>query len=420
VKVLHLNQSDLNGGAAIAAYRLHSGLKRLKIDSQLLVYDKLSDDPTVNLPVSKVTRAIAKLSPGLAELPKFLYPQRQATAFSFNWLPDKISHIAKQFEPDIINLHWLGDGYLPINALTRLGIPLVWTLHDMWAFTGGCHYAGECDRYQTACGQCPQLGSYQRWDLSRWIWWQKSTTYPKLTLVIVSPSQWLADCASTSQLLQQVDIRVIPHGINCQKYRPLNQVFARQTLNLPQDKSIVIFGAVAATSDERKGFSSLVKALRKISQTHWKSKIEVAIFGSSEPVQGIDIGFKAHYLGYLRDEVSLTLLYSAGDVMVVPSLQEAYGQTALEAMACGTPVVAFHSTGLVDVVKHRETGYLASPFSPDDLASGISWVLEDHDRQRQLSLNASTMAKESFSLEEQAARYAYLYREILNLENTKI
>ncbi len=197
-------------------------------------------------------------------------------------------------------------------------------------------------------------------------------------------------------------------------YQPIDKPTARELLQLPQDKSLVLFGALAATKDQRKGFSLLAMALQRLSQTAWKDRIEVVIFGASPPVQPIDIGFTPRYLGRLHDDIALALAYSAADVMAVPSTHESFGQTASEALACGTPVVAFNATGLMDIVDHQQNGDLAQPYESGDLANGIAWVLEDRERHADLCRKARRKAERQFTLESQARRYLSLFKDMLD------
>jgi glycosyltransferase involved in cell wall biosynthesis len=302
---------------------------------------------------------------------------------------------------------------MQIETLAKLSRPLVFTLHDMWSFTGGCHYTGNCDRYTVSCGACPQLHSSNYCDLSRWIWQRKAKTWRNLNLTIVAISSWIAKCASSSSLFKDLRIEIIPNGLNTETYKPLDKKSVRKLLNLPQDKQLVLFGALNATSEKRKGFHLLQSALQNLSHSEWGEILEVVVFGSSQPDTPIDLGLKARYLGHLNDDFSLAAVYSAADVMVVPSLQEAFGQTASESLACGTPVVAFSGTGLVDIIEHQWNGYLARPFEVEDLAQGIAWVLKDQQRYQKLSHCARQKAEQEFSFETQARRYVTLFNEIV-------
>lgn len=408
MNVLHLSTSDIDNGGARAAYRLHQGLRSLGCTSRLLVRAKFSADANVLVERSILT----KLAPAVSEVPLRLYPKHQGM-FSPQWFPDVLVARTAELNPDVINLHWVCNGYLRVETLSQFRQPMVWTLHDMWPFTGGCHYNQDCERYKTSCGSCPQLHSSQSWDLSRWTWQRKQTAWKNVNLTIVASSQWMAECARSSSLFRDQRVEVIPCCLDTEIYKPVNQQFARNLLNLPQDKQLVLFGAIGGTSDRRKGFHLLQPALQQLSKAGRHDSIELVVFGASKPEQPLDLGFKSHYLGYVRDDVTLALIYSAVDVMVVPSLQEAFGQTASEALSCGTPVVAFNATGLKDIVDHQQNGYLATPFEVDDLAKGIAWVLQDKERQQKLRFQAREKGRQEFSHKLQANRYLSLYEKIL-------
>lgn len=413
MRILHLSQADSFGGAAIATYRLHAALRSEQIDSHMLVQEIGSGDDKVHTFTSKRERAIAKLRPSIDKIPLIPYRQRQKTPFSCDWFPSQIPREISKHQPDILNLHWIGGGYLRIESLAGLRYPQAWTLHDMWAFTGGCHYNGECEGYQSSCGQCLQLGSSHQWDLSRWIWHRKAKTYLQLPLTVVCPSQWLAQCAKNSSLLNSFDIRVIPNAIDCQKYRPIERYLARQLLNLPTDKRFILFGAMSATSDPRKGFHLLQPALQQLREEALVNQIELLIFGASKPTVPPDLGLPTRYLGRLYDDLSLALAYNASDVFVAPSMQDNLPNTVLEAIACGIPCVAFNIGGLPDMIDHKVNGYLAAPFSPAELADGIAWVLQDNNRYQTLSKNARIKAEKNFTLAKQALAYRTLYEGIL-------
>jgi glycosyltransferase involved in cell wall biosynthesis len=224
----------------------------------------------------------------------------------------------------------------------------------------------------------------------------------------------MATCAASSSLFAGLRVETIPFGLDTRLYRPIDKTTARELLQLPQDRSLVLFGALAATKDQRKGFHLLTAALQHLRQTAWQDRIEVVIAGASRPATPVDMGFRAHYLGHLHDDLTLALAYSAADVMVVPSTQESFGQTASEALACGTPVVAFRATGLMDIVDHQQNGYLAQPYESGDLANGIAWILEDRTRYAQLCHQARRKAERHFTLALQAHRYLSLLNDMLD------
>ena len=413
MKVLHLNTSDLSGGAARAAYRLHRGLHDIGADSQMLVQDKTSDDRTVISPPTKLNKGWAKIRPSLNSIPLQLYQKRDCTPYSIQWLPERIAPKIAQISPDIINLHWICGGFLQIETLAKFNKPIVWTLHDMWAFTGGCHYSQECDRYTKSCGVCPQLNSNQGWDLSRWVWQRKAKAWQDLNLTIVTPSTWLAKCAKASSLFRDLPIKIIPNGIDTQKYKPIDKQLAKNLIGLPPDKQIVLFGAVSATSDRRKGFHLLRSALQQLKHFQNQEQIELVVFGSSQPIKLPNFGYQVRYLGRFYDDISLVSLYAAADVFVAPSIQDNLPNTVMEALACGTPCVTFNIGGMPDMVEHRQNGYLAKTFDVEDLAKGIAWILEDKLRWLSLSGRAREKVEQDFTLERQAQIYIKLFEEIL-------
>jgi len=413
LKVLHLSTFDITGGAARAAYRLHTGLQGIDINSWMLVQTKKGDDWRVFKPLKNIARKIGLFRPELDTLPLCFYPGRMRNEFSPAMVPDMVPSDIAVLLPDIVHMHWIGYGFLRIESLKKFNRPIVWTLHDMWAFTGGCHVDQDCGRYAQECGACPQLGSKRKKDLSHRTWQRKLRAWRNLDLTVVTPSHWLAECAKTSSLFKNRRICVIPNGLDLDYFKTVAKDSARRLWNLPQDKKLILFGAINATDDRNKGFHLIQEALRSLGQDRLCDAMELVVFGANEPQKPPDFGLKTRWVGSLHDDVSLAALHSAADVMVVPSLQEAFCQTASEAFACGCPVVSFGSTGLLDIVYHCKNGYLARPFESSDLARGIQWVLEDESRYKKLCAAARQKAEKKYDLKKVASQYKKLYRDLL-------
>ena len=415
MKILLINNSDIQGGAARAAYRLHQGLQSIHAHSQMLVQTKWSGDRKVigSAANSGIGQAIAGSRLSLDKLPLKFYPNRDRAPYSLQYFPDNIASKITQLEPDVINLHWICGSFLRIETLAKFKQPVVWTAHDMWPFTGGCHYSSDCDLYTDFCGSCPQLQSNKDWDLSRWIWRRKAKAWKNLNLTVVTPSFWLAKCARESSLFRNRRVEVIPNGLDIDIYRPINKKIARELLKLPQDKQLVLFLSLRATSDKRKGFHLLQTALQELSKAGWKEKLEIMVVGGSKQENTLEFGFKSHYLGTMADDLTLALVYSAADIFIAPSIQDNLPNTVLEAISCGTPCVAFNIGGMPDMIEHRQNGYLAQPYKIDDIVQGIIWTLENKERYQKLSYRAREKAEQEFTLEVQASRYLSLYKEIL-------
>ncbi|MFT6218920.1 MAG: glycosyltransferase involved in cell wall biosynthesis [Cycloclasticus pugetii] len=414
MNVLIINSSDIKGGAARATYRLHEALLKLGIESHMLVDTKLSDDYRVIEQDSNIGKGIALIRRILDRLLVNTYKLRSKTYFSSSLVP--FSGLVKRINalnPDIVHLHWVNKAMLSISDIAAIKAPIVWSLHDMWAFTGGCHYDEGCGAFERACGECKVLGSNKANDLSCKVFKKKLATYaehPNLT--VVGLSRWLADCASKSKLFKKRQIVCLPNPIDTSVYSPLDKRTARDLLGLPMDKKLILFGAMNATSDPRKGYGELCEALMQLEG----EGLELVVFGGSKPEIQQGFKLKAHYLGQLHDDVTLRALYSAADVMVVPSKQEAFGQTASESMSCGTPVVAFACTGLLDLVEHLKTGYLAKPYNTVDLAAGIEWVLHTPNYQ-ELSINAREKVLNEFDSSVVAKQYIQLYESVLEKQD---
>ncbi|MHB9094570.1 MAG: glycosyltransferase family 4 protein [Eubacteriales bacterium] len=414
MKCLIVNTFENEGGAARAAHRLHLGLQDIGVESAMLVQFKTSDEPSVLGPKRKIDKGFNKLRPHLDVLPLQLYRNRRNALWGLGWVPSNVvCDQVRDLRPDIVHLNWISAGFLPLAALRSINRPIVWTLHDSWAFTGGCHIPYECTRYRQSCGACPLLGSGKDNDLSRWVWKRKARFWKELNLTVVTPSKWLAECAKASALFRNTKVEVIPNGLNLSLYKPSDRFFARELLGLPRDKKLILFGAIGSLGDHNKGFHHLQEALKQLAAAGWGEKAELVVFGASS-ANSPDLGLKANYLGRLYDDVSLALLYSAADVFVAPSIQENLPNTVMEALACGTPSVAFNIGGMPDMIKHQCNGYLARPFEPSDLAQGITWVLSDDERWKMLSRQAREKVERDYNIDMVAKQYLNLYSNILS------
>lgn len=408
IQPLLVSTSDILGGAARAAYRLHKGLRSIGIDSEMLSFNTASRDPSVHKLSHRLAVQQTKLSTWLDKQPLQLYPDRQQDSYwSLNWFYNSLSKQINGFVKNIVHLHWIGNGFVPIPSLKHVHYPLVWTLHDMWTFTGGCHYTNGCLRYRDQCGKCPQLGSDNQHDLSWFTLQRKKFNWKDINLTVVTPSRWLADHACSSMLLRDTRIEVIPNGLDLQEYKMFDKSFARQVFNLPLDKKLILAGAHEGLRDKRKGVQYLQPALQKLDD----DEVELVVIGTANPNNALDFGRKTHYIGYLHDDKSLALAYSAADIFVAPSLQDNLPNTIMESMACGTPVVAFNIGGIPEMIEHQQTGYLAQAFDVNDLLYGMQWTLEQASN---LKHPARDYVEAHYELTAISQRYRDLYMEVLN------
>ena len=374
MKCIHLNHSDINGGAARAAYRAHLALRASGVDSRMWVNKAAAGDWTVEGPSSKREKALATLGPQLARPLVNTLKTDNPIIHSPAILPSQWVKRINASDTDIVHLHWVQREMLSIADIGRIQKPIVWTLHDMWAFCGAEHLAWD-DRWRDGYRRDNRPLHESGFDLNRWTW-QRKRKHWQQPMHIVTPSQWLADYVRESALMRDWPVSVVGNPIDTERWKPLEQSLSRELLRLPADVPLLLFGAMGGGRDPHKGFDLLLQALEHLRVDSRAQGMELVIFGQRTPRSPLpNLGFPIHYIGHLHDDLSLRALYSATDAMVIPSRQDNLPNTGVEAHTCATPVIAFNTGGLPDIVDHQRTGYLAKPFDTEDLAHGIAWVL---------------------------------------------
>ncbi len=408
MKVLIINHTDIKGGAARSANRLHKGLQEIGVDSYMLVQDKYSNDPTVFKLKKKHGAIYTKVRSNIDLFPIKFYPHYNGRIFSSNWLPfSGVFQKINEINPDVVHLHWVGSGTLRIEELSKIKQPIVWSLLDMWAFTGGCHYDENCNKHISKCRSCPMVGSKETYDLSTFNFNRKQKTYSMLNnLTVVGHSKWLTECAKKSFLFTDKKVINLPSPIDTESFEPIDKNVAKGLLHI-EGKKLIAYGAMSALDDPRKGYEQLNEAFKQIS-----SDAEFLVFGAESNGQNKNNKMRIHFMGNVSDNLSLRIIYSAADVVIVPSIQENLSNVILEALSCGTPVVAFNIGGNPDMIDHKKNGYLANENDISDLAGGIDWVLNYKDYEK-LQLNARQKVEVYFELKKVARQYLELYHSII-------
>jgi glycosyltransferase involved in cell wall biosynthesis len=417
MNILHIASSDTEGGASRAAHRLHRELTKLGVNSRMFVRKKGSGNSDIRSPGGAFAKSMAVIAPFLDwKLTKTFYPRKEKGLFSCNMFLGMNIPADEVERADLIHLHWLGTGAVNFSDIKKFGKPVVWRLPDMFPFTGGCHYSGECQAYEEQCGACPFLGSRAQHDVSWFNLRRKRQAIARIEkLEAVAPSRWLADCASRSSVFAGRTVHTVNTGVDLNAFAPLEKNAARQLLGLVVDpgQKVIAFGAVKAQESKRKGGALLYEAIRTmVAQTKGADKYKLLVFGASEIPEN-DLPVETMLLGHLSDDLTLRIVYSAADVFVVPSLEENLPNTGLEALACGTPVVGFYVGGMPDLVQEGRNGSLAKNIDALSLAERLEWVLQDEVRLAALCRNARIVAEESFDLERQASDYLRIYEAFL-------
>lgn len=418
MKVLHICTMD-TPGAGGAVIRLHLELESLGIQSKVLVLHKSSSISNNIVQFKQNNNIFRQICNRLISLELKAYRNSRPQglgAFSVDRTAYTVGTHPLVKEADIINLHWIANmiDYEEFFRNTQ-GKPIVWTLHDRNPITGGCHLPGDCRRYETGCGACPNLGSHKLNDLSHKIFRRKEKIYQKHTIHLVVPSKTFFECVKRSVLFKHCHITIIPHGVPLDIFSIRDKQFARNLLSLPGDTTFILCGAFYLPKS--KGFDYLREALNLLSQQHKLTKIGLIVFGAYSPIVDYiskETGFSTSYLGYINNELILSCIYSAADVLVIPSSEEAFGLTCLESVACGTPVIAFNNVGgFPEMIKSAETGFLVTQKDTAELTEKIIWMINHPKERKQMGENARRLVEQEYTLEVQAKRYLELYKSIL-------
>ncbi len=410
MKVVILSNTDSGGGAAIAARRLNDALINNGVQSHMLVLEKKSaNEKVVALSLSPLRKKILKGFTYFEYLfqRKILLKDKTVSMFSTNNVGVDVSQHPLIQNADVINIHWINFGFLSmrdIESLYALNKPIVWTLHDMWLFTGGCHYSGECTQFEQNCSACPIVYLKKTPSL---LWKKKELIFKNKKINIVAPSQWLVDESKKASLTKNANAICVPNTLNSSLFTNLNKEEACKKLGLDTSKKYILFSA-ANPNDVRKGFSYFVEAVERLKKEYANhAQLELLVMGKEQKAFS-SLALKVNNLGFITSEEKAALIYSAASVFVIPSLEDNLPNTIMEALSCGTPCVGFAIGGIQEMIKSGVNGYLAQPRDEKDLTKGIIEVLTS---SANLEAGARTWMLEKYSNEVIAKQYLKVFNE---------
>jgi glycosyltransferase involved in cell wall biosynthesis len=399
-----------------AAWRIRKAQENAGIDAYALVHQGVSNP---NTKLFRDFRGISiflnRWAVRLDSVPVRICSERQRELpWSAGLVGLRVANQINAQSPDIVNLHWATSGWFSLRDLSRVGCPVVFTCHDVWPVTAGCHCNLGCEKWKQQCVECPQLGQGPLGlDVSKLLWQAKKKSYSSFrNISVVTPSKWLGKMASESEFFGGRRIEVIPNCLDMTVFKPASKFEIREKLKLPQKKKIILFGAINALHTSYKGFQSLIEILDLLKARKPKHDYHLVVFGSTET--NVPLPFATTFLGTLNRESEIAQVYQAADLFVTPSQQDNFPNTVLEAISTGVPTVAFEVGGIPEMVKHKEHGYIAKAFDTSDFADGIEWCIESEDRLRLLGEKAREYSAKSFSPEIISKRYLDLYSELLS------
>ncbi|MDF1573647.1 MAG: glycosyltransferase [Bacteroidales bacterium] len=417
-KILLISKSPRTGGAAIASRRLLEALRSKNANVKMLVQEGADEKEEIFSTTGGRIKEWINLIRFIWERLVFIRKERsKSIRFLFSLANTGESLIRNRHvtEADVIHLHWINAGFLSLRSLSELlqtGKPMVWTFHDMWPFTGGCHYALDCKEYTRECGSCPYLKKPGKGDLSHRIWKKKERLFRNSEVTVITPSDWLQECVRASSLLRHWKVLTIPNPVDPHLFAPVERKQACLALGLDPSKKYILFGA-ATMKNVLKGFSYFQEAIRILAEDmETAGEVEILLFGKTREDVARTFPLPARNIAFVQSVRTMVELYSAAHLFAIPSLQDNLPNTILESMLCGTPVVGFRTGGIPGMIAHRQNGYLASCKSSGELAEGIKWVLS-LDTYEQLSAQTRQMTLERFSMDRSVEMHLALYSDLL-------
>ena len=424
MRVLIVNTSERNGGAAVAANRLMEALNNHGVKAKMLVRDKQSDSLTVVGLQGKWWQQWCFLWERLVIFCHLHFSRKHLFELDIANTGTDITRLPEFREADIIHLHWINQGMLSLGVIRKIlnsGKPVVWTMHDIWPATAICHLTLGCNKFKTGCHHCKYLpGNGSTRDLSAKIWRRKQHLLDGQSITFVACSRWLEAEAKMSALLNGQKVTNIPNSIDISIYKVGNRSEARQRLGLPTDKQVILFVSQRVTN-LNKGMEYLIEACNQLVSQHpeMKETTAVAILGGHAEDVVAELPFEAYPLGYVSEEYRIADVYRAANVFVLPSLSENLPNTIMESMACGIPCVGFKVGGIPEEIDHLKNGYVAAYRNAEDLARGIRWILCEADYD---SLSAAAVKKVSrcYSQQSVALKYTEIYNEAIAQKDYKL
>jgi len=414
MKILHVVYTDEGGGASKAVMRLHKSLLTNNIDSYVLVQIKKGDNFRILTNNSILNRISYFFRFYLSRiLLKFFLKTHNQNLHSLQLFSGSFVNYINNSDFDIIHLHWFQHEMLSVYDISKISKPIVWTLHDMWPFCGSEHIT-DTKRHILGYKSTNRPSFESGFDFNLFTWNRKMKFW-RNQLQLIAPSKWMADEAHSSLLFNSWPIKFIPNTLDTNIYKPISKIFARDLFGLPKNEILLLYGAIQGSKYHNKGFDLIEEVFNYLTSNYENLSFQIVIFGQSETKEKSSICYPIKYMGHIYDDITLALLYSACDVLLVPSRIESFCQTASEAQSCGTPVVCFNTSGLKTTVKHLESGYLAKTFDIVDFANGILWVLNQDSKT--LSRNARNFAIETFDFTVAGKSHIDLYNSILSIKN---
>jgi len=406
MKILLINYSDIGGGAASFSKRLLDGLNSEGVDAYLAVVDKKTDNIKV-IQVKNTKKVIDAI-------PNLLYVKRKKLPFSCGFIGSSIKDVIEEINPDIVHLNWINGGFVSIKEIGKINKPIVWTLHDSWFFTGGCHIPNDCKRYMKCCGKCPNLGSSFNYDMSRFVICKKKKEWKKLKINLVCPSNWLMRNLKKSSIVSHNSVYTIHNGVSLSEYYPCKNTNKLREKYGIGDKKVILYGSAGILKDENKGLGFMEEIYNRL-PIYIKNSVQMVAFGANKVISNSLLLNNTKFVGIIKDESIMREIYSLADVFIMTSKSENLPFTAIESMACGTPVIAFSTGGIPEIIQ-KNTGFLINKYKIDMYVKKIIKILEPNMNKKMSKYSVKNVTN-NFNINNTVKEYILLYKAVLNNED---
>ncbi len=410
MKILHLNSSSINGGAAKAAIGLHKSLLNQKIQSYFLSQENNLNIEGSITQGSSLNNVIDILKNGIARKICRTYKSNKKETLSISFFKSKIIKQINNFDCDLVNLHWICNEFISIAQLKRINKPIVWSLYDMWPFSGAEHYTN-CERFKDGYKKHNRNKDESGFDINRWTWNRKLNNF-NFPIQLVAPSDWLQKCSQNSVIFKKQKTFKIGHPIDTNFWTPNDKFLSKKFFNLDPEKKILLFFSAGSTQNYRKGYDFLPKIIDKLNLI--KDKYNLIIVGQKEDESLFNNNSNIKYINFLNDDESRKILYSAADLIIAPSRSEAFGLVVAEAGSCQVPSIGFENTGVAETILHKQSGYLSKKNDLDDFVQGINWFFENEEKFSELGKNSRNHIIKNFSSNTIAKEYIKIYQNIID------
>lgn len=401
MKIITLNHSAGYGGASRAAFRVHEAINKYSDKYRSEYFPAIIHNNNLNVDhhPTKFDKYVGMIKSSIVS--KFAAKiVSSEEMMSINLFNSKWPSLVNNISPDIVNLHWVCAEMMSISDIRKFTMPVIWTMHDMWAFSGFSHFPDIAN--STAI---MSSSNHRKEILERWMIYRKKKLIGQ-DITFVSPSVWLGEKARQSWLGDFFKIEIIPNPIDLEFWQPINKEFVRELLGVPIHSKILLFGAMNLEIDARKGYDLLFESLKLLSE----KDLYIVTFGGTTGKHMI-AKMHAKGFGYIQDDLLMRMLYASADMTIIPSRSENLPNMALESLSCGTPVLSFDVGGLSDIIQHKVNGYLASPFDNLDLINGIKFLLNENSK---VSSEIARKSVSGYSYEKIGEKYADLYSKVLS------